>query len=362
MTPDERLHAALVARDEAMAMTALAEGADAAYQDEETGKSVMMVAAEKGMAATVAAMLQAGAPWNAIDRQGRCAGDFAVRNNHQTVVETLVSAGVAAELVFGQLAKNVPVAAPRNAEYLASKAEYVNDGKTLLQTGANDAVMMEWERPLMEAHVRALCPQPGLRVLNIGFGLGIVDGFFQSLAAPALHTIVEPHPDVLRHMGETGWLAKPNVRVVRSRWQEADLAALGPFDAVFFDSFGEFIEDLREFHALLPRILARPNGRYSFFNGMAPNSFFFQGVMCEVLRLEMKAAGFDLSFHQMEVDAGGNEEWQGVARRYFSASDYYLPLATWAAVADDAAVAESHRADRRRPRQEESDDGGGRAR
>ena len=339
---------ALAARDELGVRRALAAGADAAYQDEATGQSALMAAARDGLADAVSVLLQAGAPWNAVDRSGRCAGDLALAGNHQTVVETLVSAGVAAELVFAMVTRNTPVSAPRNAEYLAGRATYENEGRTLLQAGTADAVMMEWERPLMCAHARALLPHPGGRVLNVGFGLGIIDGCLQELQ-PSQHTIVEAHPDVLARMREQGWFDKPNVRVVRGRWQDAHLESLGPFDGVFFDTFGEFLDDLREFHELLPRLLS-PSGLYSFFNGMAPNSFFFQGVVAEVVRLELKKLGLDLEFVRLEVDAGDDDVWRGVARRYFSSNDYYLPLARRDPAALGAAAATAWtRAERRRP-------------
>jgi protein arginine N-methyltransferase 2 len=38
--------------------------------------------------------------------------------------------------------------------------------------------MMEWERPLMRAHAEVVCQTKG-DVLNVGFGMGIVDGFIQ---------------------------------------------------------------------------------------------------------------------------------------------------------------------------------------
>jgi protein arginine N-methyltransferase 2 len=61
-----------------------------------------------------------------------------------------------------------------------------------------------------------------LRILNVGFGLGIVDTLFSKLTpAPLLHTIIEPHPDVLAHMAETGWTteARPNLIVLKGKWQ-----------------------------------------------------------------------------------------------------------------------------------------------
>jgi type IV protein arginine methyltransferase len=35
-------------------------------------------------------------------------------------------------------------------------------------------VMMAWEKPLIEAHARAVCTNGG-HVLNVGFGMGLVD-------------------------------------------------------------------------------------------------------------------------------------------------------------------------------------------
>lgn len=88
-------------------------------------------------------------------------------------------------------------------------------------------------------------------MLNVGFGLGIIDGYIAELA-PARHTIVEAHPDVLAHMAARGWTHRPGVSVVPGRWQDV-IADLGPFDGVFFDTYGEYAEDMREFHAHLPR-------------------------------------------------------------------------------------------------------------
>ena len=44
-----------------------------------------------------------GAPWNALDRKGRCAGEFAVDAQSQECVDLLVNAGVRAQLLFGIL-------------------------------------------------------------------------------------------------------------------------------------------------------------------------------------------------------------------------------------------------------------------
>jgi protein arginine N-methyltransferase 2 len=56
---------------------------------------------------------------------------------------------------------------------------------------------------------------------------------------------------------------------------------------------------MREFHAALPQLLSKPNGVYSFFNGMCPNNLFFQGVACEVVRLGLENLGLQCEFHGM---------------------------------------------------------------
>ena len=41
-----------------------------------------------------------------------------------------------------------------------------------------------------------------------------------------------------------GWGDKPGVRIVFGRWQEV-LPQLGQYDGIFFDTFGEYYDDLR---------------------------------------------------------------------------------------------------------------------
>ena len=217
--------------DEASARVLLdGDSADAAsYQDDSNGMSCLMAAAGKGSLALVKLLLQHGAPWNALDRQSRCAGEYAVAGidttdstttttgEHQACVDCLVQAGVAAELLFGavdrqeRLAKAEANSSPTPGEDKAISASvdastngkgstnaadggdgtrergdgsssassssaapaydahhpappglYLEDrgvrydGDNLLDS-ADDAVMMAWEAPLMEAHADVLC-------------------------------------------------------------------------------------------------------------------------------------------------------------------------------------------------------------
>ena len=52
----------------------LAAGADVAQVDEEQSMTPLMLAARHGHADVVRALLQAGAPWNALNPSGLCAG------------------------------------------------------------------------------------------------------------------------------------------------------------------------------------------------------------------------------------------------------------------------------------------------
>jgi type IV protein arginine methyltransferase len=89
------------------------------------------------------------------------------------------------------------------------------------------AVMMAWEKPLMEAHARAVCTKGG-RVLNVGFGMGLVDEAIERYE-PEEHAIIEAHPDVYARMLKSGWGERKNVKIIFGRWQDV-LPQLGTYD------------------------------------------------------------------------------------------------------------------------------------
>ena len=142
---------------------------------------------------------------------------------------------------------NQPLVATSTAtkpDYLRQRLQYTADGQSLLDSD-QDAVMMEWERPLMKAHADILMePEPGQtisrrRVLNVGFGVGIIDTFLQEQHKPAHHIIIEVHPDVYKQMIATDWDSKPNVCICFGKWQDviSQLIAEGVVvDAIFYDT------------------------------------------------------------------------------------------------------------------------------
>ena len=99
--------------------------------------------------------------------------------------------------------------------YIKQKLTYTKDGKLLDEDGI--AVMMDWETPIMEKTAEIICRNKG-RVLNVGFGMGIIDSFIQEQNVQE-HWIIEPHLDVYTKMFDDGWHLKPNVRILYGDWQ-----------------------------------------------------------------------------------------------------------------------------------------------
>eukprot|EP00934_Nitzschia_sp_Nitz4_P001935 Nitzschia sp. Nitz4//scaffold43_size134323//87404//88671//NITZ4_003310-RA/size134323-augustus-gene-0.240-mRNA-1//-1//CDS//3329551981//1935//frame0 len=314
-------------------------------QDLETGLSPLMAAAKVGNEELCVQLLEAGAPWNAIDRQGRCAGNYATDAEHWGVVNLLVEWGTRSELILGTLERQqremgnsiltqsvtaVDQQPSTKPDYLEQRLTY-NEDKTALLDEDKDAVMMEWERPLMKAHAQVMT-ETGKRVMNVGFGMGIIDGILQEYQ-PTLHIIIEAHPDVYQRMLRDQWDKKPNVRIFHGRWQDVmpKLIQEGiELDGVFFDTYGEHALDMEDFHGLMSQVLSKPNGIYSFFNGLAPDNLFFHGVACNVVKLQLGKIGFDAEFLQCQIQTQDDRVWEGIRRKYWHGRDvYYLPRITW---------------------------------
>ena len=154
-----------------------------------------------------------------------------------------------------------------NTAYLKSKLRYTD--ATLLDSSDN-AVMMDWETQIMQRHATTLVPRPGLRTMNIGHGMGIIDTAFLS-HSPSQHHIVEAHPQVLQRLRHHGWYDKPNVVIHEGTWQDVlpQLAAQGVIlDAIYYDTFAEGYKAFKEFFSDYVIQLLDPAGRFGWFNGL----------------------------------------------------------------------------------------------
>ncbi|KAH6691292.1 arginine N-methyltransferase 2 [Plectosphaerella plurivora] len=243
-------------------------------------------------------------------------------------------------------------------QYLASDLTY-DDSK--LTDAQGNGVMMAWETDIMCRSVSALLrddPAPstngpsdaplaeGKRILNIGFGMGIIDGMFAA-TKPARHHIIEAHPAVLAHIdsGRTdfgaGWetnAPEPGAyKVHRGRWQDIVpklLEAGEVYDAIYFDTFGEDYSELKKFFTeMIPGILDF-GGRFGFFNGLGADRRICYDVYTNVVEMHMAEAGMDIAWEEIDVDMKGMEEagqgeWKGVRRRYWTLDRYRLPICTF---------------------------------
>ncbi|KAG5542034.1 hypothetical protein RHGRI_021767 [Rhododendron griersonianum] len=319
MDDGELLCEAARSGDTGKANTLIEAGADVSFFDGD-GLTPLMHAAKHGHAAVVKRLLEAGAPWNAISPSNLSAGDFAMDSGHQDAFDLLLNAGIQAELILGTIARRAKPGGDPNGDYLEDRVSFSEDK---LMDSESKAVMMAWEKPLMEAHAKAVCSGGG-HILNIGFGMGLVDTAIQQYA-PVAHTIVEAHPEVYDRMLRSGWGEKENVKIILGRWQDV-LPQLESYDGIFFDTYGEYYEDMREFHQQLP-LLLKPGGIYSFFNGLCGGNAFFHVVYCQLVSLELESLGYSTQLIPLPVkDCLGEEVWKGVKHKYWQLDTYYLPV------------------------------------
>ena len=326
---------------------------------------------------TVKLLLENGAIWNDLDANGETPGCIAQRLGLTELYELCVDAGVRAELLLSRLdqyqllgggdsdeeededeeyevegeaevaSEDVEIvdisqgAAPgdestENPNYLASNLTFDRDRLT---DEAGNGVMMEWETTLMRRSAELLVPTPGLRVLNVGHGMGIIDGILQE-KQPKAHHIIEAHPDVLKRMKEQGWDKKPGIVVHEGRWQDIvpGLVEKGElFDGIYFDTFAEEYKALREFFTEYVIGLLDPSGgpdaeggKFGFFNGMGADRQIVYDVYGKIVEMDLFEAGFDTEWETIQVpDLDEQGEWEGVRRKYWVLKEYRLPTCSF---------------------------------
>ncbi|PTB67250.1 arginine N-methyltransferase 2 [Trichoderma citrinoviride] len=334
----------------------------------------------------VQALFFSGAIWNDVDANNETPGCVAYRLGRKALYNLCVDAGVRAEILFALMdgyeelssgedeeddeamkddevaEKEEDVAAGADEEkafvppeidekpvtskeYLESDLTY--DANKLLDADLN-GVMMSWETDIMRRSVAALLPGAplGKRVLNVGFGMGIIDGMFADLK-PSRHHIIEAHPKVLEHIASPGsafgrvWEdsgpEEGEYQVCKGRWQDVVplLAEAGYlYDAIYFDTFGEDYSQLRTFIMEWVPALLDQGGRFSFFNGLGADRRVCYDVYTKVVEMHCADAGLDVEWEESDVDMAqldkdGQGEWEGVRRRYWTLDKYRLPICTF---------------------------------
>ncbi|KAG2750251.1 hypothetical protein P692DRAFT_20952825 [Suillus brevipes Sb2] len=332
-------------------------GAPLWYQDDE-GTSALHAAAYVENEQLVKLLIEEGAIWNAVDNLQNTAGDIALSLNNAACYNLIRDAGIRSELLLTLLSSQTSLnptpssfvlrdvdnsAVASTDAFLSSKLRYTQDahGQDIclldLDDGQEVGVMMGWEREIMQKTVEKLCidhgkTNQGLKVLNVGFGLGIIDNLLQNLSTPpALHVIVEPHRDVLAHMKEQGWYDKKGVSILEGKWQDCiasgALQGFGKFDVIYTDTFSENYSELHKFFKHLRDLLASSESRFSFFNGLGATNALFYDVYTRLSELHLADAGADVVWSDVDVSAQKDEERWGETRKYFSLPIYYLPIA-----------------------------------
>ncbi|ORY81733.1 hypothetical protein LY90DRAFT_397332, partial [Neocallimastix californiae] len=134
---------------------------------------------------------------------------------------------------------------------------------------------------------------------------------------------------VYKHMLELGWDKRPGVRILFGRWQDVlDQIKDRLYDGIYFDTFGEYYDDLHEFNDHVPDMLRdTPEATYSFFNGLGGTNPFFHDVYCRVASIDLRNCGLTTEYITMPMTEQDSEViWQGVKRRYWSLPTYNLPI------------------------------------
>ena len=317
----------------------------------------------EGAKQTIKFLQQNGAIWNQLDSNNETPGCIALRLGLRELYDMMVDAGVRAEMLLNRLEEYerlegddeveetttqqvvtsedtshdviVREPAPQNATdrhvttHLPSTAPDVDSdrylssalslsGQRILDDQQN-AVMMSWESDIMSRSADAILIEPGLKILNIGFGMGIIDTHIQSHPKrPSSHHIIEAHPTVLATMREQGWHEKPGVVIHEGKWQDIlpQLVSDGQmFDAIYFDTFAESYAQFRDFFSEQVISLLEQSGRWSYFNGMGADRQISYDVYQKVLEMDLFEAGFDVDWQEIEVPI---VDWEGVRRSYWN--------------------------------------------
>lgn len=106
------------------------------------------------------------------------------------------------------------------------------NGKEILLRDNEHQVMMEWEKPYMEAIIDEIKPTGD--VLEIGFGCGYSATRIQHYK-PKSHTIIECDLEVIKQA--KAWAQNyKNITIIENTWQKS-LHTVGNFDFIFLDDY-----------------------------------------------------------------------------------------------------------------------------
>ena len=339
---------------------------------------------------TVRILFQNGAIWNDLDKNNETPGCLARRLGLNSLYELIVDAGVRAEMLLNRLdgyallpdeddeeeelmeeplgseeaiefqpnesSTNIePNASSEKPTAIVSEEQSFSGQEASVGTSGNDVtseayllsnltfsddrlldedkngVMMAWETEIMQRTADLLAPATGLRILNIGHGMGIIDDFFQA-KSPSQHHIIEAHPAVIAQMKKNGWDKKPGVTIHEGKWQDVVPKLIDEavqFDAIYFDTFAENYKALHKFFEECVIGLLDDSGKWGFFNGLGADRQVCYDVYAKVVEIDLLEAGYDVDWETIPVqDLEQSKQWDGVKRPYWQLENYKLPVCT----------------------------------
>jgi len=200
-------------------------------------------------------------------------------------------------------------------KYIDKKLEYKKDGRLLDEDGI--AIMMDWEYPIMKRTAKIICKNGG-RILNVGFGMGLIDEEIQKQNIKE-HWIIESHPDVYKKMLEDGWHLKNNVKILFGDWRFF-LSFLPKFDGVFIDTI---YDDTHKFHMNVHNVL-NINGVYSYFN-LSTNKLSLDSIN------GFPTEKFTYDYEELFIDYIPDKQHENTdVKNYWSTERkiYYVPILT----------------------------------
>ncbi|CAI5760108.1 unnamed protein product [Candida verbasci] len=330
----------------------------------------------------VSTLFEYGAGWSLIDINNDTPGCILIKRDLKSnpIYDLIVDAGVRAELLLRKVSEydmeiieddeenelykqfeqeeeqevvpelvkeeqaevdDAPDAPSQNQEsYLNSKLEYVDNA--LITKDRKDGVMMSWESNIMKLGCDTLKKgsfiEPNeldseVNILNIGFGMGIIDTMIQNEIPLTKHYICEAHPDVLKKLKEDGWYDRSNVVILEGRWQDKlnEILSNGNlfFNGIYYDTFSEHYSDMLDLFDIVVGLL-KPHGIFSFFNGLGADRQVIYDVYKKLVDLDLSNYGLDCKFTEVEVPKStliqnDKSVWDDVKRSYWSCPIYYHP-------------------------------------
>ena len=308
-------------------------------------------------------LFEYGAGWNFLDYENKSIGDLLLENGQDResdLYKRVVEAGVSAELLLRKvnggdiefLEDPMNVQEEDNEEHVEETPETketvvdsdltASDPKTYLNTELEytegklitkenkDGVMMDWEDSIMKLAADTLfsgvTDPKEATVLNIGFGMGIIDTYIQE-KNPAHHYICEAHPDVLAKMKQDGWYEKSNVTILEGKWQDTLNKLLDDgsvfFDGIYYDTFSEHYEDMLDLYDVIVGLI-KPEGVFSFFNGLGADRPICYDVYKRIVELDVNNYGMKCEYTTIQIGKH-LPDWNDVKRSYYNCDYYYHP-------------------------------------